>query len=334
MEAALERANLVVQRVETENDVGRDAFVEIVEGNDVTGGVISLQVKSQRSCFHQGRWVLPGKPADFTLWRESTVPVFGIVHDEASGALRWVDLSEAARMDDPYLGSIVPGPFGRRAVAVPDDHRLDLDVDLFLTAARTSLRRVQGLPTAALLARDPETVRIGIADTFAIGRHDANAFLLLGALYHRLPGDCRLHALIALGMPTRNPDIAWSQRNWIPEAIKGAVHDRTRWTPADVDALLAMIDEDGIERGTIGQTVFHVLHLDRYVDDRLYEAAITTGRPERARLWAAVILLYDAGDDAPAILARLLRLAPDLMGVDGFEFLVATVGEFGYVSLF
>ena len=103
VEAVLESANLIVQRVESENDIGRDAFVDVVDGTDVTGGVISLQVKSGKSFYHKGQWVVPGEPEDFTLWRESTVPFFGVVHDPETGALRWVDLSYAARVSDDYV---------------------------------------------------------------------------------------------------------------------------------------------------------------------------------------------------------------------------------------
>jgi hypothetical protein len=334
VEAVLEAASLVVQRVEAENDIGRDAFVEVVEGSDVTGGVISLQIKSGKSCFREGRWLLPGDPEDFTLWRESTVPFFGVVHDPVSGALRWVDLSDAARISDGYLRPIVAGPFGRQAVPVPDDNRLDLDIAPFLCAAKTSLRRFRGLPTAALLARDPEIVAIGITDTFAIGRHDPNAFLLLGALYHRLPDENRLDALSALAMATDHPDIFWTNNNWIPDAVKRIVHDRARWTPTDIDAFLGMIDENGIDRGTVGQDVFHVLQLDKWLDGRLFEIAISRQRPNLVRFWAAVILLYDAEDEAPPLLARLLRLAPDLAEVDSFVHLAEVIRELGYVSLF
>lgn len=334
VEAVLEAANLIVQRVESENDIGRDAFVDIVEGTDVTGGVISLQIKSGRSFFRGGRWVLPGDPEDFRLWRESTVPFFGVVHDPRSGALRWVDLAYAARVSDSYLSPRIAGPFGKDAVPVPDEHRLDLDVGPFLSAATTALRRWSGLPTAALLSSDSDTVSIGIADTFAIGRHDPNAFLLLGALFHRLPKDCRHRALVALAMATNHPDVLWSEDNWIPGSVKRAVRDRCRWTGQDVEALLAMIDEGGIARGTIGQNVLHVLAMDRSLADRLFEVATAQARPATVRFWASVILLYEAGEEAPSLLARLLRLAPDLTEIKYVDELVGAVREHGAVLLF
>jgi hypothetical protein len=335
VEAVLEAANLVVQRVDPENDVGRDAFLDIVDGTDVTGGVISLQIKSGPSYFRGGQWVIPGDPQDFTLWRESTVPFFGVAHDPASNALRWVDLSYAARVSDPYLSPVVSGPYGKKAVPVPDANRLDVAVEPFLEAARTALRRWSGLPTTALLSEDPDTVAVGIADTFAVGRHDPDAFLLLAALFRRLPPDCRNLALSALAMATHHPDIFWSKSTWIPSTVTRAVEERCRWGGDDLEALLALIDdENGIARGTVGQSVFHVLELDKTVDDRLFELATNRGRPDAVRFWAAVILLYRAGDDAPPLLSRLLRRAPDLASVNNFEEVNSVIREFGYVSLF
>lgn len=334
VEAVLESANLIVQRVESENDIGRDAYVDIVEGIDVTGGVISLQVKSGKSFHHRGQWVVPGEPKDFTLWRESTVPFFGVVHDPESEALRWVDLSYAARVSDEYLSPLVPGPFGKSAVPVPEENRLDLDIESFVQAATSALRRSSGLPTAAPLANDPQTVEVGIADTFAVGRHDPDAFLLLAALFHRLPNECRPFALRALAMATHNPDIYWSRSNWIPDDVTRVVKARCHWTGDDVQALLAMIDETGIGRGTIGQVVFHILELDSRIGNRLFETATNRGRPALVRYWASTILLYLAGEDAPELVARLLRLAPELSEVNYFDQLEHVIHDYGYVSLF
>jgi hypothetical protein len=334
VEAALEAANLVVQRVESENDIGRDAFVDIVHGTDVTGGVISIQVKSGKSFHFNGQWVVPGKPEDFTLWRESTVPFFGIVHDPETGALRWVDLSYVARVSDDYLAPVVPGPYGKHAVPVPEENRLDLDVEPFLRAATSALRRRSGLPTSALLATDPETVEVGIADTFAVGRHDPDAFLLLAALFHRLPEECQPFALRALARATDNPDIGWSRNNWIPDGVKRIVEARCRWTGDDLEALLGMIDENGIQRGTIGQVVFHVLELDQVIDGRLFNTATNEGRSDMVRFWASVVLLYRAGEDAPELLERLLTRSPGLAGIEYFDQLEAHIDEWGAVSLF
>lgn len=347
LESVLEAANIVVQRVETENDIGRDAFIDIVDGTDVTGGVVSVQVKSGPSFLHKGQWVIPAKPADFTLWRESTVPVFGVIHDPDTDALRWIDLSHAAALaTDGYLSPVVAGPFGKSAVPVPEDNRLDLDLSHFLTAAETALRRRSGSHAAALLSDDVESVERGIADTFAIGRHDPAAFLLLASLFHRLPPESRRFAVVALAMTTSHPDVFWTRDNWIPEKVSAVVRRRTRWTELDVRALLAEIGENGTERGTIGQTVYHVLLLDHDLEVTLRRVALDRTAPDEARFWAAAILLYRS-DDPVSTLADLLRsdatlgseegLFPTWRGlaeVNNFDFLEQTVADFGWIDLF
>ncbi len=348
LEGILEAANVVVQRVETENDIGRDAFVDIVDGTDVTGGVICVQVKSGKSFLHEGQWVVPGEAADFTLWRESTVPFFGAVHDPEDDALRWVDLSQAATLAvDAYLSPVIPGPYGKPSVPVPAENRLDVDLAQFLDAAKISLRRRSGSPAAALLAEDAETVEVGIVDTFAVGRHDPTAFLLLAALFHRLPKACRRLAVVALAMTTPHPDVFWTKQNWIPEQVSTTVRKRCRWTAIDIAALLDEVDETGIDRGSIGQTVFHVLALDQDLQPKLFKAALDRALPDSNRFWAVAILLYLAGEGAPGVLDDLFEsdrtsgneeglfsVSHRLEEVEHFEHLIQSIAEFGYVSLF
>ncbi|TRW47427.1 DUF4365 domain-containing protein [Georgenia yuyongxinii] len=292
--------------------------------------------------------MIPGKPADFTLWRESTVPVFGIVHDPDADSLRWVDLSAAAVLEfDGYLSPIVTGPFGKASVPVPDDNRMDLDVLPFVSAAKTALRRRSGSLAAALLSDDVDTVKTGIADTFAVGRHDPTAFLLLASLFQRLPSGTRRFAAETLAMTTSHPDVFWTRQNWIPDTIRAGLRQRLRWTESDIVALLTEIDEAGIQRGTIGQTIYHVLAIDQQFQSKLSGVALNRTVPDGARLWAAAILLYRAGEDAQEALERLVSsdevLESDgalfparlrLHEIDGFEHLVQSVADFGYVDLF
>jgi hypothetical protein len=347
LEAILEAANVVVQRVDTENDIGRDAFVDIVEGTDVTGGVVCVQVKSGASYCHRGTWIIPGKAADFALWRESTVPFFGVVHDAESGALRWVDLSEAAHLArDSYLSTVIKGPYGVRSVPVPDENRLDLDVIPFIAAAGTALKRRSGAPTTALLSAEVAKVEGGIADAFAIGRRDPTSLLLLAALLHRLPQPTRRAAIGVLAMTTSHPDIFWGRHNWIPDEVRKEIRRRIHWTNADVLALLDEIDEAGIQRGSLGQSIFHVLALDRELESKLFRAALDRQARDGARFWAAAILLYMAGDDAAPTLERLVQADESRSGeglfaatralseIESIELLIESVQDFGYVSLF
>jgi hypothetical protein len=95
--ALLERHAMVVDEVDGRNDYGRDLNVDITVGNQVTGGIIGVQVKGVRSFHRQGRCVMPAKPVDWEYWRSSTVPIIGVVHDPDSGILHWRNLTQLAR---------------------------------------------------------------------------------------------------------------------------------------------------------------------------------------------------------------------------------------------
>ncbi|TWP32210.1 hypothetical protein [Leekyejoonella antrihumi] len=249
-------------------------------------------------------------------------------------------------MNDPTMSRPL-GPYGKLCVPVPPENRLDVDLAPFLAAAHVSLRRRSGSPAAALLAKDAETVEVGIGDTFAVGRHDPTAFLILAALFYRLPKACRRRAVFALAMTTSHPDVFWTKQNWIPSQVSATVRKRLRWTESDIAALLGEIDENGIDRGSIGQAVFHVLDLDQDLRRKLSRAALDPSLPDPARFWAAAILLYLARGSAPEVLDNLIEadrksgnedvlfsVAHHLEEVEHFDYLIQSTADFGYVSLF
>ena len=340
VEKVLEAANLVVQQVTTENDIGRDAYIDVVDGDEVTGGVVALQVKSGAS-FKVGEvWLIPGDPADFTLWRESTVPMYGVVHDPSTGALRWVDLCEAAEWDAaggaPGADQVVSGPYGKRCVVAPETNRLDHAMEPFLAAVNDAVRRRPGLPARGLLSDDLAVVDQAVQDSFAIGRRDPHALLLLAALQSHLPTANVRRAIIVLAMATNHPDIFWTSFNWIPSHVKRAVQLRCRWTSDDLKVLLQAVDvdDDGIGRGTFGQTAMWVLMLDRRLRQKLRNLAVDVRQDSRDRFWAAAIFLYMAGDDAALLLTGLLTDAPDLARDPHFKEVQVVIADWGYLDFF
>lgn len=342
MEELLESANLIVHRIEAENDIGRDLHVDVVEGTDVTGGVIGIQVKTGASFHHRGRWVLPGTPQDFVLWEESSVPMFGVVVDPSTRHARWVDLSGAAIAEkrnakpDPYAPFVVDGSYGKRAVVVPESNRLDLSLDYFIAAAMDALRQHRGRPTYDLFSDDVERVSTAILDSFAVGRRDPRPLLLLTRVFAWLPAEAQRLAIAVLALTTRHPDIAWSEHNWIPATVKQEVRRRCMWDPDDVVTMLKIVDADeqGMERGTLGQSVYHVLDLDSRLDLQLDRVATDRHYPSEARGLAALVLVFRAAENAPEVVAELVRRAPDLAANCRFALVVEHVREFGYVSLF
>jgi hypothetical protein len=101
-----------------------------------------------------------------------------------------------------------------------------------------------------------------------------------------------------------------------------------------------MVGEEGLQRGSLGQSVFHVLELDKDIQERMrefalnprFKAGLAVGQGERA--WAAAIYQYLNGYQARAVLDELLDQAPDLARDDFVAHLKAVVDEYGWADLF
>src|SRR5215469_2079639 len=75
--ALLEKHKHVVDEVGGRSDYGRDLNVDIVEGGEITGTVIGIQVKGVRKYIKSGAWELPAEPSNRRLWAESGIPIVG-----------------------------------------------------------------------------------------------------------------------------------------------------------------------------------------------------------------------------------------------------------------
>jgi hypothetical protein len=329
--------------VAAENDVGRDAYVDLVEGSDITGSIVALQVKGGSSFRRRSRWLIPGTSADFALWRDSSVPIFGIMHNPLDNSLRWTNLSDAARRELSSSGTrisahpVVDDGYGGRAVVVPDNNRLDLSIEDFLKAAREAIRLNK--PTAALqlFSEDRQEVVGAVLDCFAIGRQDPRAFLLLQAALTRLPAEAVHEAVWVLATATGHPDIFWHEGNWVPEHIKAAVRQRGIWSENDVALLLTLVlnDDNGWGRGSFGQTVFHVLRMDANLEVVLDGLLTDLRRSDDLAEHAALLAIYLASENAPAKLEEIAAARPSLFQQGSFISEVKrVVDEWGWIDLF
>jgi Domain of unknown function (DUF4365) len=221
-----EDAGYIFQRVAQENDIGKDAYVDLSHKNYATGELLALQVKGGRSYFRGRRWIIPASNADLSLWRDSSIPVFGVVHDPESKVLRWVDLTHAARLASAQMPRdqfqvLAADGYGGQAVVVPEEQMLtSASMEAFVKAAQRALRRHGGQALLNLVDRDERSTLAAIWEAFALGRSDARALILLRNVLPRLRGLAFEDALWALSHVTSNPDIWWSASEAPPQTAE------------------------------------------------------------------------------------------------------------------
>jgi len=223
-----EDANMLVQPVDVANDIGKDLYVDLTEGNRATGEVIALQVKGGISYRRGTDYAIPCRRDDIALWAESTVPIFGFVHDPETGRLLWTNLTawaRAATTSVPVREAPVSGVWNLDRRTLPH----------FVSEARDFLR-ASGPPVLVGLAdEDPAIQRSAIYDAFALGRRDARPLLLVQASlrYMEDPSVLRL-AIHALCLCVGHGDIYWTPRNWIDPVVRSKVRKEMNWNYEDL----------------------------------------------------------------------------------------------------
>src|SRR4030042_3919630 len=82
----------IFQEVDTGNDYGKDAYIDLVDEGHVTGVCAAVQIKGGASYKRKEGYAIPiGEHLD--VWRSSTLPIIGIVYDPEDRQLRWCNIS-------------------------------------------------------------------------------------------------------------------------------------------------------------------------------------------------------------------------------------------------
>ncbi len=135
-------------------------------------------------------------------------------------------------------------------------------------------------------------------------------------------------------------DIWWHRGNEIEHAVrKGAAALITKhFGREEVVTLLEAVDEEGFQRGTIGQSIHAIIGIVRDFDALLRAVAFDrTGEdlPRCAALW---LLVYYTQEDDPAGIVELLRrfreLFPESDCADVIPEVIAIIEEFGAVGFY
>lgn len=167
-----ERCGYIFQEVELGNDFGKDAYVDLVEGREVTGACIALQIKSGESFRRRDGYSIP--IADhYSVWRQSSIPVAGIVYDPAEDRLYWCNISE-------HLESA--GGDAPKAIPIGKDQFLDettLETRFKREMARWIDRRSVASSLLQLCSESEKLQISAIYDCFGAGRSEPRFLILL-----------------------------------------------------------------------------------------------------------------------------------------------------------
>ncbi|MGA2621038.1 MAG: DUF4365 domain-containing protein [Thermoguttaceae bacterium] len=171
--AFFESCNCVFQEVDLANDFGKDAYIDLAEGNVVTGLCVALQIKGGESYRRAKGYAIPLDEKHARVWRASSVPVAGLVHDPADGQIRWCNISDFLARLHKELPPCIPVPAANALTPQSFDSAFKPSFRAFEKA------RSAGHPLLQLTS-DDETLRMGaLLDCFGLGRSEPRVLILV-----------------------------------------------------------------------------------------------------------------------------------------------------------
>lgn len=294
----VEEQNCIFHEIHHENDFGNDAFIELVDGDQVTGVCVGVQIKSGDSYCTRTHCRIPFTDKQAKYWSQHSLPILGIVYDPTENAAFWVDIVTRSRKALPANAVTFEKTELRR---FNGENVRDLLLPKFIgKRVRLSFERAQQYAYSL----EPEAHSIGLRALLA-GHHDTletwHTFAHL--LSSRKSSELDPFIVYAFAHIPWHGDIAGPQ---IVEHVRKDVGVQlTSWGRAEVEKLLELMDENGVERGSIGQSVYAIVDLALPQSEQMLLQILWDGNAdEETRRKALYLFAFVAQKGATAILEQ------------------------------
>lgn len=302
-------------------DFGKDGYVDISDGDTITGETFFVQIKGGRSYAASGGYRIPVR-GHADMWINSPAAIVGIVRDPSDDRLRWVNLTSALRAD-PTQASVL----------VDQNAVLDDPAQVHHLRASVAATNVDRFVPVGLGSRGTADQGEAVWEAFAMSHRFAEPLIAVRRAFLSLDRTPTMDAILALSHCTPHPDIAWTKDNWLPAPIQQQVSLTFRWNFHEVWMLLTFVDpEQGMQRGSLGQCILMLLLEDPDVLHAI-DKVIATTDDEWVLSWASAVALYLAGSNCGAALDELVRLRPDFPMCPLGGVLIDAVRQHGFVAL-
>jgi hypothetical protein len=339
--ALVERHNSTFQEIDPYNDLGNDAYAEFVVDESATGCCVALQIKAGKSYrTPAGGYAFQSNRDHFEYWASHTLPVLAVIFDPETTSAAWVDITALLR-SHPQL--IANGPYVITAENLLSDASFDhlrqhcLEYRYLLPGDAIG-RALESFSTL----EDVERCSDGLRALFAFHRNQwATWYYLISCLSNYAGHPVLPHLVSRLCHIPGHPDIFWHKHNVIDDQVRrtALAFMRNRFDRRDALTLLSVIDEGGIDRGTIGQCIHSLVDIMNDAHLIMESVAIEETHSPRVRhsavLFAVTAAQSISVDCALGVVARISSsLRDDQELGDVLAWLAGDLVEFGWVALY
>lgn len=289
------RANCIIQKVDTDNDQGNDAYIEFISNEVATSLFAWVQVKSGTSYRRSDCYAIPADREHIEYWNNSPVPVVGIVYDPERRLAVWINISEFLRL---HPGVIENGPF---TIPIPaksvfgDDTFDEFKQQLISYNYSSDWYFGRSLDYFADIG-DQQECMIGLGSLFAYHRNRKATWFYLIHAFRGIHGAAAVQVIRVLGYLPSNPYVFWHSDNIIDADIESNAKKLLAKTfgREEVLKLIGFVDEFGFAAGSLGYVVSTVVFAVENARAVLHDIAFDAGLSEESRQNALFLLIHHA----------------------------------------
>lgn len=339
----VEACNCIFQEVDAANDIGNDAYIEFITDESATGCCIAAQIKSGDSFRTASNdYIIPADRDHFEYWASHTLPVAGIVYDPTHQRATWIDITAWLKANPSRIRE---GPF---QIRLDPGFRLDEEgfarFQRHFLAYRPLYSSDPAFGTALAAFSDlehPDRALEGLRALFSFHRQRWETWFYLINSFGAFKGHSLLRSMVYVLMHLPgHGDIGWGDRNIIREDVRQTARAflKRRFARSDVEALLESVDDNGFERGTIGQAAHAIIHDVADRDSILKAIAFDPVVADEIRvsalfLWASYRQSNHRREVLRAI-PRYIKVFPETQSRSVLEELAQIIRQFGYFGMY
>lgn len=252
----VDRCDCYFNKIEQENDIGIDAIIEFTDNTIPTGECIAVQIKAGESYVNRRRneCIIPIEN-HYEYWKNYCMPVYGIVYILNDNIAYWVDIKRYLNKNKTYIES---GELNIIKFKMKSINKFDIESfnKYFKCDVKNTLPEISYEEASKLIASENiDEIYIGINSLAKSYAGKKETWDKLIDMFRKTTDYDMLNEIVFYLAYIPGHGDLWGDLNFSEESKEYARDIINKLNIDEVIKMLSIIDENGIDRGTIGQCV-------------------------------------------------------------------------------
>ncbi len=341
----VESGNCTFREIDLSNDIGNDAYIEFILGEEATGCCIGVQIKSGKSYISndQKTYYLKADRDHFEYWKSHILPVAGIVFNPSGNRAVWCDIREYIENNSEIIEK---GPY---QVPISADNEFSKNTfhDFIKYFLRYQEKHKKGDNFGCSLeyfanVKDIQKCFEGIKSLFFYHRNREATWYYFVISFSNIENEfLRAQLAVCLAYVPGHGDIFWHKNNVINEGTRRYALSliKEKFGRKEVELLLGLVDEEnGFSRGAIGEWVHAIIDVVLNRNSILKSIAFAEHIDEKIRCDSLMLLIYYIQNDSPdkciELISSYLKKFPNSTYANTLIVIIENIKKYGCLSFY